>query len=146
MTNSHRYQAEVLQDRYGLRVAARLSLGAEALPRDIAERLKTARIQALAKRKVSPRPTASRWWYASGDLAVLGGGDDKFNWWSGVASALPLLVLAIGLVAINGIQNERAASELAAVDAALLVDDLPPSAYADPGFVRFIQMDKNQAR
>lgn len=146
MTNSHRHQKEVLQDRYGLRVAARLTQGADALPHDITERLKTARMQALGRRKTAQRAVAG-WAQVAGGAAILGGrGDEKFNWWNGIASALPLLVLAIGLITINVVLNERAASELAAVDAALLVDDLPPAAYADPGFVRFIQLEKSQPR
>jgi hypothetical protein len=44
-----------------------------------------------------------------------------------------------GLVLIHGIQNERRANEVAEVDAALLTDDLPPSAYADPGFIQFLK-------
>ena len=145
MTNSHRHQSEVLQDRYGLRVAARLTQAAEALPNDITERLKAARMQALGKRKIAEKAVAGRTQLAGG-AAVLGGGEDRAKWWSRIASALPLLVLVIGLVAINVIRNEQAASDLAAVDAALLVDDLPPSAYADPGFVRFIQIRNKQAQ
>jgi len=30
----------------------------------------------------------------------------------------------------------------AAVDAALLADDLPPAAYADPGFVAFLKLQQ----
>ena len=44
-----------------------------------------------------------------------------------------------GLVAINIIQDDDRTSELAEVDAALLTDDLPPDAYADPGFVQFLK-------
>ena len=146
MTNSHRHQTEVLQDRYGLQVAARLSQGAENLPHDVNERLKAARMLALDKRKLPQRAPAA-WAYSAGGSAVLGGADDdKISWWSGLASALPLLVLVIGLISINVIQNERAARELAAVDSALLVDDLPPAAYADPGFARFVQIGQNQAQ
>ena len=144
MTNSLRHQSDILQDRYGLRVAARLTQAADALPHDITERLKAARMQALGRRKVAEKAVASRV-HAAGGSAVLGGGD-KTGWWSRVAYALPLVVLVIGLVAINVIRNEQAASDLAAVDAALLVDDLPPSAYADPGFVRFLQIRNKQAQ
>ena len=144
MTNSHRHQHEVLQDRYGLRVAARLTQGADALPHDVSERLKAARVLAVERRKLPQRAVAG-WAYAAGATAVLGGGE-RSRWWHGVASALPLLVLAVGLITINVIQNEKAASELAAVDAALLVDDLPPAAYADPGFARFIELGQNQAQ
>jgi len=146
MTNSNRHQAEVLQDRYGLRVAARLSQGSETLPHEVSERLKAARVMALGRRKPVQRVAAAGWSYGSGGTAVLGGGDDGVGWWGRVASALPLLVLAVGLVTIHVIQNEKVASELAAVDAALLVDDLPPSAYTDPGFIRFIEIGKNQAQ
>jgi hypothetical protein len=49
------------------------------------------------------------------------------------------VVLAAGLVLIHTVQSERRANELAEVDAALLTDDLPPAAYADPGFVQFLR-------
>ena len=145
MTNSHRHQSEILLDRYGLRVAARLSQAADALPHDISERLKTARMQALSRRKITAMAMAGQV-HRAGAAAALGGDAGRTNWWSGIASALPLMLLVIGLVAIHVIQNEQAASELAAVDAALLVDDLPPAAYADPGFVRFIQIRNKQAQ
>ncbi|MFP5445277.1 MAG: DUF3619 family protein, partial [Betaproteobacteria bacterium] len=44
-----------------------------------------------------------------------------------------------GLVVINIAQDESSANDLAEVDAALLTDDLPPAAYADPGFVQFLK-------
>ena len=61
------------------------------------------------------------------------------SWFNRVASVLPLLILAAGLVMIHTFQADRRASELAEVDAALLTDDLPPAAYADPGFVQFLK-------
>ena len=145
MTNSHQHRAEVLQDRYGLRVAARLSAGASELPHDISERLRVARGQALAKRKVPTLVTASPVMW-SGGSAILGAGDDGLTWWGRIASALPLLALAIGLVTISAVQDDNIASELAAVDAALLVDDLPPAAYADPGFLQFIKTVQSEAQ
>lgn len=145
MTNSQQHRSEILQDRYGLLVAARLSAGAAELPHDISERLRVARSQALAKRKVY-RPVVAGSLLLSGGAAVLGSGDEGLGLWGRIASALPLLALAIGLVAINAIQNENSARELAAVDAALLVDDLPPAAYADSGFVQFIKIGHDEAQ
>ena len=145
MTNSHQHQAEILQDRFGLRVAARLSAGAAELPHDISERLRVARAQAVAKRKVHAAVSATPV-LSAGGAAVLGFGDEGLSWWGRVASALPLVALAIGLVAVNAIQNENIANEIAVVDAALLVDDLPPAAYADPGFVQFIKVGNNAAQ
>ena len=79
---------------------------------------------------------------AGAGTLVLGGGNGRrsgFGWWQPMASALPLIALVAGLVAINIIQDDDRTSELAEVDAALLTDDLPPDAYADPGFVQFLK-------
>jgi hypothetical protein len=35
--------------------------------------------------------------------------------------------------------DDDRANELAEVDSALLIDDLPPAAYADPGFLQFLK-------
>jgi hypothetical protein len=71
----------------------------------------------------------------------MGLGDDKLNLWNRIASMLPLIVLVVGLITISLVQNDQRAQELADVDVALLTDDLPPSAYADPGFAQFLIMD-----
>ena len=139
MTNSHTHQSEILQDRYGLKIAARLSTGAADVPHAVTERLRVARLQAMSKRKVSKLTTATSV-LASGGSAALGAGDEDLTLWGRVVSVLPLIALAIGLVTINAYQNDNSAKELAAIDAALLVDDLPPAAYADPGFAQFIKI------
>ncbi|MBP6535945.1 MAG: DUF3619 family protein, partial [Xylophilus sp.] len=64
--------------------------------------------------------------------------------WRQIASALPLIALVAGLVAINTIQDDDRLSELAEVDAALLTDDLPPDAYSDPGFVQFLKTSHSE--
>ena len=143
MTNADRHKTETLLDRYGLRIAARLSMGTDDLPHDVTERLKAARMQALGRRKVA-RPATAGAVFLAGGTAVMGGGEDPLSWWGRLASVLPLVVLAVGLVTIHTIRNEQVAGELAAVDAALLADDLPPSAYADPGFARFVDLRRKQ--
>ena len=128
---------------YAARVTHRLSTGMDDLPYDITERLRAARMQALAKRKVVAVQAAAVSSASSGaGTLVLGGGNGRrggFGWWQPMASALPLIALVAGLVAINIIQDDDRTSELAEVDAALLTDDLPPDAYADPGFVQFLK-------
>jgi hypothetical protein len=47
--------------------------------------------------------------------------------------------LVAGLALIQNIMDDDRANELAEVDSALLIDDLPPSAYADPGFLQFLK-------
>ena len=128
---------------YAARVTHRLSTGMDDLPYDITERLRAARMQALAKRKVVAVQAAAVSSASSGaGTLVLGGGNGRrggFGWWQPMASALPLIALVAGLVAINIIQDDDRTSELAEVDAALLTDDLPPDASADPGFVQFLK-------
>lgn len=125
------------QDQFGRRVAARLDAATLELPHDITERLRAARHQALAQRKIAALGEAHAV-QVSGGQATLGA-DQGPGWWHRLASALPLVVLLAGLVTIHVVQNETRARELAEVDAALLTDDLPPAAYADPGFVQFLK-------
>jgi hypothetical protein len=112
-------------------VAARLSVGTGDLPHDITERL---------------RARACKRWPMAGGNATLGFDGDGLGFWGRIASALPIVALAAGLVAINVVQNEYRAQEVAEVDAALLTDDLPPAAYADPGFVQFLKTSSERSQ
>lgn len=125
------------QDQFGRRIAARLDAATLELPHEVTERLRAARVQALSKRKVVALGEA-RAVQVSGGQATLGG-DERPGWWHRLATALPLVVLLAGLVTIHVVQNDTRTQELAEVDAALLTDDLPPAAYADPGFVQFLK-------
>jgi hypothetical protein len=141
MTTNHATQSEQLQDRFGRRVAARLSAGTDELSHDVAERLRAARVQAVARRKpvVVRTATAAA---ASGGAATLTFGEGQ-SLWNRIASVLPLIALVAGLFVIQVAQDERRAHEVAEVDAALLTDDLPPAAYADPGFIQFLRANKD---
>ena len=142
MKQPYQQSPQAHQALYAARVTRRLSTGMDDLPYDITERLRAARMQALAKRKVVAVQTAAVASSAGAGTLVLGGGNGRrsgFGWWQPMASALPLIALVAGLVAINIIQDDDRTSELAEVDAALLTDDLPPDAYADPGFVQFLK-------
>lgn len=141
--DSASYSAQIAQDRFGLKLAARLSAGSTDLPHDISERLRVARQQAVTQRKrtqlVSSTKTATAV-YGSGGSASMSFDDEGLNIWSQLASFLPLIALVVGLIAISVIQNDLRANELAEVDSALLVDDLPPAAYADAGFAQFLKL------
>ncbi len=138
MTNTPLTDSQQLQDRFGRQVAARLAAGAAELPHEITERLRAARVQAVSRRK----PVSMQF---APSLAAAGGltfSDERIGLWSRIASALPLVALVAGLVVIHTIENDRRAVEVAEVDAALLTDDLPPAAYADPGFVQFLKSSR----
>lgn len=140
MTNTAQYQADVLQDQFARKIAARLSDGAGTLPHDISERLRAARMQALGQRKrVRMAQTAAAVTGNGGSAALRLGGDEGLNIWRRMAALVPLVALVAGLLVIDTIQNENRTNELAEVDAALLTDDLPPSAYTDPGFMQFLK-------
>lgn len=135
MTSQMQYTGpEQLQERFGRAVGRRLSAGTAELPYHITERLRAARVQAVAKRKVETAPAVAATGARGGTLTF-----GRFGLWRQIAAALPLVVLAGGLVLIHSIQNDQRASEVAEVDAQLLTDDLPPAAYADPGFVQFLK-------
>lgn len=139
MMNSRQQRTQVLEDRFGLKTAASLSAGAAALPHDISERLRTARLQAVSARKVVKIQTATQV-VASGASATLSwGSDERLGWWGRIGTVLPLIALVVGMLAINAIQDDNRTQELAEVDSALLTDVLPPAAFADPGFLQYLK-------
>ncbi|WKB52737.1 DUF3619 family protein [Eleftheria terrae] len=139
----HAAEQEALEARFGHRVGARLSESCEQLPADLNERLRFAREQAVARRKrPAPAPaTAAVVLPHHGGAAALAGGSDPRGrpWWWSLASLLPVAVLLAGLVLIERLHEQRQAEEAAEIDSALLADDLPPDAYADPGFAEFLK-------
>lgn len=131
-----------LQSRFGFRIAALLGERARATPPDISERLRVAREQAVLRGRSARRleqavaaPTSAVFGRRSGQ-ATLGSGP---RWWLKLASAMPLAILALGLIVIDRLHDEAQIAAVADVDAALLADDLPPAAYTDPGFVEYLK-------
>jgi len=121
-------------DQFGRRVAMRLDAATREMPYEVNERLRAARVRALqVRRQHEVAPVI----VGRGGAATLGLG--QRSWFNRLASVLPLVLLAAGLVLIHIAQGDRRATELAEVDAALLTDDLPPAAYADPGFVQYLK-------
>ena len=120
--------------QFGRLVAARLSAGSENMSHDIGERLRVARMQAVARRRQPAEVRAAV--VASNGVATLGA-----VWWSRLGAVVPLIALVAGLITVSVMQEENRTSELAEVDSALLTDDLPPAAYTDPGFAQFLKND-----
>ncbi|WP_309684874.1 DUF3619 family protein [Polaromonas sp.] len=139
MNISLQQRADTLQDRFGLKTASYLSAGAAELPYDISERLRAARVQAVAKRKIAKIQPAVSVSANGGGATLTGGFGDGLSWWARIGSVLPLVALVVGLLVINSIQNDNRAQELAEVDVALLTDELPPAAFSDPGFIQYLK-------
>lgn len=131
--------AELNMDRLGRHFSAQLSMATPGLPHDISERLRVARQRAMAERKPVIQLGFARKTGVQSNGTLTASGDEGLNLWSILASALPLLALVVGLTAIQWIQQDSRTNELAAIDSALLTDELPPDAYADAGFVQFLK-------
>jgi hypothetical protein len=137
---------EVLQERFARRVAAALPERQAAAPRrDIEERLRVAREQALAIAQPRTSAVAQTAGAAAvvgshGGSAAMGGGSSP--WWLRASALLPLGLLLAGLFLIDRHYTQAQIEAAAEVDAALLTDDLPPDAYRDPGFAEFLKRER----
>nr|WP_295770827.1 DUF3619 family protein [Rhodoferax sp.] len=141
MTTRDPNQIASYQDRLGRNIAARLSDTTHDLPNDISERLKAARMQALAKRNIVKLQAATSV-NVQGGTATLNAGDFGGGLWSRLGAVIPLLALVAGLLTIAVVQEQQRTKEIADVDAELLTDDLPPAAYTDPGFAHFLSINR----
>lgn len=137
-SRARRVDLDALQVRFALRLTARLSEQADTVPHDISERLRVAREQAvqLARRVRLATPVTAASVQVSQESITLG---PPPSWWLRLASVTPLVMLVLGLVLIQHLQDQADIHAAAEVDAALLADDLPPEAYGDPGFVAFLK-------
>jgi len=138
-TASHSLDTEGLEARFGVRVAAMLGEQVARTDPSVTERLRFAREQALAHAQAARRELV-----AAPAVTVVGRGPvaalaRRTGWWVKVASAMPLAMLVFGLVVIDHLHDRAQIAAAAEVDAALLSDDLPPSAYTDPGFAEYLQ-------
>jgi len=128
-----------LEARFGVRVASMLGERAQATPPDITERLRFAREQALARAQAARRQVqtaAAPVVVGRGSTAVLA---NPLGWWFKLGSAAPLALLVLGLAGIAHVHDKAQIAAVAEVDAALLSDDLPPTAYTDPGFAEYLK-------
>jgi hypothetical protein len=137
--------------RFGLRIAASLTERNASLPHDVSERLRFAREQALARAAQAraartSMSTASPGVVQMGSTLALSGGPSGLpganggnGLWAKLVAALPLLALLAGLLLMQQGRIHEQIVAAAEVDTALLSDNLPPSAFRDPGFAEFLR-------
>jgi hypothetical protein len=65
-----------------------------------------------------------------------------FSWLGRMGVALPLLALVIGLAGIYQYEQQERIADLADIDAAVLSDELPLSAYLDHGFNTYLNQSE----
>lgn len=121
--------------RQALNEGSRLEAESGAHVSHIAERLRAAREQALAGRKLERAPALA--WARSTAAGVIGGfgGLGGFS----VRLLLPAALLVAGLIAIYSTQQAQRAADIEELDAQLLTDDLPIDAYLDRGFETWLK-------
>jgi hypothetical protein len=131
------------QDRIGSAVRECLDSSTAQLPRRVTDRLYHARLSAMAARKQEFVPQLQQ--LLRPQLA-LNRGDNSIqpsSNWSRLSWFAPFIVLALGLLAIAEWQQDARINDIAAVDIALLSDDVPPDAYMDSGFLAFLKLSSN---
>jgi hypothetical protein len=111
------------------------------LPASTTDRLAQARKLALARKKAHVEvPLSVR--VAKTETATAGGFggflSQPFSWLGRMSVALPMLLLVAGLVGVYQYEEQQRIADLAELDAAVLSDELPLSAYLDHGFNAYL--------
>jgi hypothetical protein len=105
------------------------------LPASTADRLASARKTAVLRKKAHAPLRV-----AQGAFAGHAGNffSEHFAWFNRVGVAVPLLVLVAGLAGIYQYEEQQRIAEIAELDAAVLSDELPLTAYLDTGFNAYL--------
>ena len=143
-------RAASLEARFGWRIAASLNERRSHSDHDISERLRISRERALEVAKARRQAATATVTAAAPQIlgitasgAAIAGGTPSERW-GRLASVIPILLLLGALFAIDSWQDSVQINAAADVDAALLTDDLPPEAYADPGFVEYLRSPNHE--
>lgn len=125
-----------LELAYKLRHA--LDQSASNLPTNTTERLTSARNIALSRKKQESSvrviaPQAAFAGHSAGSSSP-----KRFAWIGRMGLIIPLAALVFGLMGIYEFEQRQQIIEAAAIDAEVLTDDLPLSAYLDNGFGAFL--------
>ncbi|MFC5479383.1 DUF3619 family protein [Massilia suwonensis] len=112
----------------------------DALPASTTERLAAARAIALSRKKADApvqQPRKSRRFFDV-DFHFSGAGLGRLG------VAIPLLALVVGLGGLYQYEQQQRIAELAELDAAVLADELPLTAYLDHGFNAYLESQQRQ--
>ena len=110
------------------------------LPASTTDRLSAARMAAM-KRKKADAPARVRVTLTAPALAGGASGffANQLAWFNRASVALPLLLVLGGMVGVYQYEQQQTVQELAEMDAAVLSDELPLSAYLDQGFGAYLE-------
>ena len=122
---------------FAYRVRHALNEKLDDLPASTTDRLAAARKAAMDRKKPHEpvRVTQS-------ELATSGAGgffSNPFSWLGRMRVAVPMLILVAGMVGVYQYEEQQRIAELGELDAAVLSDELPLSAYLDRGFNAYLE-------
>lgn len=122
---------------FAYRVRRALDENIAVLPASTTEKLASARKEALSRKKkeasgriLAPRRTLTG--------SVGGFFQEPAAWLGRMGFAVPVIVLAAGLISIYKFEQQQRISDMAEIDALVLSDELPLSAYLDHGFNAYL--------
>ena len=111
------------------------------LPASTVDRLAIARAAAMARKKPHAAPhTAPHAGFGWGAFGAFLSGPAM----SRLAIAVPVLALVIGMGGVYQHEQQQQLAALADIDAAVLADELPLTAYLDPGFNAYLESQQRQ--
>ena len=140
-----RNDREIQELRFAHEVRAALDASTDDLPADVTARLAAARRMALAHKKAEAPVRVPQFAMPNGHHVPSFDDEDDSAlhrvgaWLKRGALVWALVALGAGLIGIYHWQQQKRVEELADIDAAMLLDDLPPAAYADQGFHVFLK-------
>lgn len=113
----------------------------DALPVSTTERLAAARALALSRKKPdAPRQAARETGRPLFDIRSLFTGPGLAR----IAVTVPILALVIGMGGVYQYEQEQRLAAMAEIDAAVLADELPLTAYLDHGFNAYVESQQRQ--
>lgn len=124
--------------QFAYKVKLALDANLDNLSDDTLQSLSAARRVALARKKQAPIHKRVEQPTLAGAFGGTMMSPEKPSWWSRLGVAAPLLVGIILFAGIYQHENAKRVSYLADIDAAVLSDELPLSAYLDHGFNAFL--------
>ncbi len=122
---------------FGLKVRQALNENLEQLPRSTVERLATARKFALTRKKKSSLQLIPNFIIQMAGRNA-GSSSSREPWLGKMGWLLPILVLVTGLIGLYHYEAQQRINEIADIDALVLSDELPLSAYLDDGFSAYL--------
>jgi hypothetical protein len=111
----------------------------DQLPASTTDRLASSRKKALSRKKSGDALLAAQRAFAGAAGVLL----SNRPLWSRLGTVVPLMALVAGLAGIYQFEEEQRIAETAELDAAVLADELPLTAYVDKGFNAYLDERKN---